>query len=302
MRNKKFEIMCKGSMKGLSLIETLVSMAVLLVVAAAAFTGLEYYMRSYSANQLRAGIQMGSGSALELMAQEIGQAGLLNFAPRLLTTAVTASPTEQAVALDSMDSIFVGETLLIGNGADQETVTVAEVNTAESKITALFKKDHVANTDVNAIGVFPQGIVSSSTGTELRLFGDTTGNGTLVYVTYTCDTVNGRLLRSATPVTPESVSASAPVTLISNIVPSPGGTPCFQYAPPTTIEGFTFITSVAVTITVGTTSIDPQTGHFFTMTRPVLNVSPRNILSGQNLAMAGYTARLQALPPNIPLI
>src|SRR5262245_38726394 len=108
--------------KGLSLIETLVSTVVLLLISGAAFSALEYYLRTYSSNQLRAGIQMGASGALELMAQEIGQAGLLNFTPRLVTAAVTASQTATTVPLSSTDSIFVGETLTIDNGDNQETV------------------------------------------------------------------------------------------------------------------------------------------------------------------------------------
>ena len=286
------------SNKGLSLIETLVSTVVLLVVSGAAFNALDYYIRTYSSNQLRAGVQMGAGGALELMAQEIGQAGLLNFTG-VLSEPVTASPTVTTVSLSSVESIFVGETLTIDNGDNQETVAVTALNA--SQITAIFKKTHAKDAPVNAMGVFPEGILGSSTGTELRLFGDINADGSLVYVKYTCDMTKGQLLRSVTTITPSTATATAAVPLVSNLVANPGGTPCFQYAPQITVKGFTFITYVAVTITVKTATRDLQTNKFVTMTRPVLNVSPRNIISGLNLALAGYTSRLQAKPPNIPM-
>jgi len=284
------------------LVETMVSMLVLFAVSAAAFNALQYYMRSYGSTRLRADIHMNVRSSLELMSQEIGQAGLLNFTPRVLTTAVTANQSSQTVPLSSVDSIFAGETLIIDNDTNQETITVLAVNTSASQITAVFGKNHAANETVNGIGVFPQGILSSSTGTELRLFGDINGNGTLVYIKYTCAAAPGLLSRSATVITPSAATASPPTPLVSNIVANPGGTPCFQYAPPVTVKGSTFVTSVAVTVSVRTDTVDPQTGQYVTMTRSFLNLSPRNVVSGYNLALAGYTSRLQATPTNVPLM
>src|SRR5262249_10490405 len=159
----------------------------------AAFYALAYYQRSYSSSQLRADMHMGVRDALELMAQEVNQAGLLPFGPprQLGAAAISASPTAQSVQITSggtpdVNSIFVNEKLTIDTGSNQEDVTVTGVNTATSQITAVFTKAHPANAPVNAFGLFPQGIRGTSSSTLLKIFGDINGDNTISYVEYDC--------------------------------------------------------------------------------------------------------------------
>src|SRR5215470_13523596 len=97
-----------NSDKGFSLLEMLISLIILLIASGAAFRALAYYQRSYGSSQLRADMHMGVRSALELMAQEVNQAGLLPFGPpRQLSGGVSASPSAQVAGVSSVSSIFV---------------------------------------------------------------------------------------------------------------------------------------------------------------------------------------------------
>jgi hypothetical protein len=231
-----------------------------------------------------------------MLTQEIGQAGLLSFSGTTLGTAVTGGVSVQSVSLASAGSVFVGEKLIVDAGTSQETVAVTAIN--GNYVTGIFKNNHGSGAPVNAEGVFPEGILSSSTGTELRMFGDINGDGTLVYVQYDCDTGAGTLTRSTTPIT--SSSANPSQVLLQGLVANPDGHACFQYTT-STAAGYTFVTSVGVTLTVQTAQKDMQTGQYATMTNTFGNLASRNILSGLTMANAGVTSRLQPIPPGLPL-
>src|SRR5262245_53096569 len=111
-----------NSQKGFSLLEMLFSVVIMLVASGAAFRALGYYQQNYGSTQLRADMHQGIRGALELMTQEVNQAGLLNFAPRTLSAAVTSSVTAQTVGLNSVDAIFVGEKLVVDTNDFQEEV------------------------------------------------------------------------------------------------------------------------------------------------------------------------------------
>jgi len=279
----------------------MISLVVLLVVTAAAFYALRYYQQSYGSTRLRAVMHEGVRGVVELMTQEVGQAGLLNLAPRRTTAAVNVSLTPQSVRLTSIDGIFVGESLIVDLGSNEETVTVTAVDPSTSAVSAVFKVAHAANSMVRGTGVFPQGVLSSSTASELRLFGDINNDGTVVYLKYTCDVNAGTLTRSVTTLTPTVTTANAPEVLLDNVVPNPNSTPCFQYSSDVTAGPFTFRTQVGITLSVRTSEVDPQTGQYVIMTKTFLNLSPRNVLNGLAMARAGLTARLHNTPPNLPL-
>ena len=181
-----------------------------------------------------------------------------------------------------------------------EEVTVTAVDAANSTLTAVFTKNHATNALIKAYGIFPQGVLSSSTGTQLRIFGDINGDGTIAYVQYTCDTGAGTLSRSVTTVTPTTSTMTSSQVLVGDITANPGGTPCFQYTS-RTAGPYTFVTSVAVTLSARTSSLDPQTGQYGTMTKSFLNLSPRNVLTALSFVLKGYSDRVQNTPPNIPL-
>ena len=195
----------------------------------------------------------------------------------------------------------MGEKLTIDTGSSQEIVTVTAIGS--NQISAIYSKNHAAGAIVAARGVFPQGILSGSTATSLKLFGDINADNTLVYVQYDCDTTAGTLTRSVTTIAPGVTTQNASQTLLTNVVANPGATACFQYGTAVSASGYTFIPSVAVSLTVQTSQRDSQTGAFITMTKSFSNLSSRNILAGLTMAQSSpaITNRLQATPPGLPL-
>jgi prepilin-type N-terminal cleavage/methylation domain-containing protein len=285
----------RRSDRGFSLVELMVAMGIMLVVSGGAFTLLSAYQRAYTSNVLRADLHAGLRTATQILAQEIGQAGLLSY-PGTTTTAAVPAGAGVTVTLTSTSGLFVGEKLVFDVGTAQENITLTAVGTGT--ITATFTKPHAAGTLVSAAGVFPQGVLSSSTATQLRLLGDVNADGTLVYVKYDCNTAGGTFSRSSTPIT--AAAASASVVLVDNVIANPGGTACFTYTT-TTTGGYTFVTTVGVTLSAQTASRDPQTQQFVQETKLFLNLAPRNVLAGLALANAGLTQRLQPTPPGVPL-
>ena len=287
---------------GFSLLELMACIVILLVISGAVFSLLTYYQKVYGTTRLKADMYDNVRGVIELMSQEIGQAGLVSLpSPSpTLSAAVTANASAQTVAVSSTTSMFVGEKLLIDAGTSQELVALTAVGTSPSTITGIFNQNHASGVPVNVLGVFPNGVMSTSTATQLQLFGDINADGSLVYVRYDCDTAAQRLTRSVTTVTPTITTSSPAQTLLSTLVANPGATPCFQYTT-TTAGGYTFYANVAVTLSVQTTAPDPQTGAYLTLTKSFLNLAPRNILIGLELANAANTNLLQPKPPNLPL-
>jgi type II secretory pathway pseudopilin PulG len=290
---------------GFSLLELLASISILIVIAGAAFEALRYYQATYQRTELTADMHDTTRSAIDLMAQEIGQAGLLSSSSNQLTTlgaAVTSGSAAQSVPLASTAGIFVGEKLLVDVGPKQELVAVTAVNS--SSVTGIFANSHSNGAVVNAVGVFPQGVLSTSTANQLQLVGDINGDGTLVYVEYNCNNQSpgpGTLTRSITLITAASKNASS--ILVDKVMPNPGGTACFQYHS-TTVGGFTFVPQVGVTLTVQSSSLDPFTRQYLTVTKQALDLVPRNVQMGLNLANAStpVTGRLQPTPPGVPIL
>jgi hypothetical protein len=204
---------------------------------------------------------------------------------------------------------YISLTTLDGN--NQETVRVAQIDSTTNppRIFACFQNEHADETVVVPLGGFATGIipdtgiVNGSTGSVLKMFGDINGDGNMVYVEYTCDTVAHNLYRNVMAFDALSKPAVTPAEiLLSNIIDNPGGTPCFTYQRTTmTVQGtpFTFVTDVAITLTVQTQQIDPVTKQYQTETKALLNVSPRNVFNSWSLASMGYTDRIQSTPASV---
>lgn len=291
---------------GFSMIEMLISLTVLILVAGTALSALAYAQKLFGSQQMQAEIHAGLRGTFELMTQEIGQAGALNLTPQTLTAAVTGSSTAQTVAISSSANIFVGERLSVDTGSAQELVQVTAIPSG-TQISGIFRNSHTSGAAIFAQGVFPQGVLSASSATSLKMVGDINADGTVVYLQYDCDTTAGTLTRSVTTLAPGVTTRNTAQTLITNLVANPGGTPCFQYGTPVAVTvsstTYTFIPSVAVALSLRTSRRDPQTGAFITMTKSFANLSSRNILAGLAMAQASpaVTNRLQPTPPNVPL-
>jgi len=291
---------------GFSLVELLVSLTVLLIIAGAALSALSYSQKLFSSQQSKGDMHAGLRGTFEHMTQELGKAGALNFATQTLTPAINASSSVQNVPISSSANMFVGEQLTVDTGSAQEIVQLTAIPDS-THINAIFNQHHSAGAPAFAQGVFPQGVLSSSTATSLQLVGDVNADGALDYVQYDCDTSAGTLTRSITTLAPGVTTRNTSQTLLTNLIANPGGTPCFQYGTAVAVTvgstTYTFIPSVALSLTVQTSKRDPQTGAFVTMTKSFSNLSSRNVLAGLTMAQASppVTNRLQATPPGLPL-
>ena len=150
-----------------------------------------------------------------------------------------------------------------------------------------------------ASGVVPPSTTDGSTGSVLKIYGDINADNNMVYVEYTCDTAAHLLYRNSMPWNAGSKPAVTPdQVLLTNIVANPNATPCFTYQTET-VNGTTFVTDVAITLTVQTQQQDPVTRQFQTETKALLNVSPRNVVNVWALASVGLTDRVQPMPATI---
>jgi len=167
--------------------------------------------------------------------------------------------------------------------------------------------------------VFPAGYpagsqpAKGSTGTVLKLYGDVNGDGEMMYVEYTCvpgtPAAPGFLYRNEirfmdTQVLPPNDPSKI---VLSGVLTNPNdangnAVPCFTYQLQTkdglnaAAEDMTFVTDVAVTLTVQTSNPDPQTHLLQTETKALLNVSPRNVYDAYDFATLDYSNRIQPAP------
>jgi prepilin-type N-terminal cleavage/methylation domain-containing protein len=289
--------------EGFTLIELMISILILMVVSGVVLQGMLGLGRINDIVANRTEMHSGVRNATEVLQQEVGQAGRIALANTTLVDAV-AGPGAQTVEVSSTATMFTGEHLVIDTGADEETVTLAAVDDANSRITATFTRPHAAGARLSvsggfAAGVIPTTMADGSTGTVLKIVGDINGDGNMVYVEYTCDLATGRLYRNQMPY--DAAVKPAPTVdqvLLDNVLPNPGdpAPPCFTYQEKT-VNGTGYVVGVAITLTVRTHDRDPITGQYQTETKALLNVSPRNVFNVWQMASLGYANRVQPLPP-----
>jgi prepilin-type N-terminal cleavage/methylation domain-containing protein len=313
--------------EGYSLIEMMVAVALITILAGIVTTALSQMTKAQGTIWNRTEMHSAVRGATELLAQEVGQAGRVAFPAQVtLTNAVTASasgctpstPAVNAVAATVSSTAGMFATaganpsyimLTTLDGDNEESFRVASVDSA-TQIQACFRNSHAAGTVLFPLGGFatgvvpPTGIANGSTDKVLKLYGDVNGDGNMVYVEYTCDPdVTHSLYRNAMSITATSKpKPTAANVLLSNITQNPGGTACFTYQTSTIVvngTSFTFVTDVAITLTVQTQQKDPLTQQFQTETKALLNVSPRNVFDAWAFASIGYTDRMQSTPTSI---
>jgi type II secretory pathway pseudopilin PulG len=295
---------------GYSLLEMLIAVAVLMIVSAGIFTGVQDMTRVSDTVHNRSAMHAGVRNATELMQQEVGQAGKISLPGPVWLTSPVVIPNDlipQTMTVNSVVGMFPVQTLTIDVGANQESVQLTAVNAGANSITGIFRNVHAVNAPVRVEGAFFAGVVpdnylNGSTATTLKMFGDINSDGNMVYVEYICDPApggTGNLYRNSMPIT-AGVKTPPDVTqvLLGNVRNNPGGTPCFLYQQQT-VAGLTFVTDVAITLTVQTERPDPITGLYQEETKALLNVSPRNVFNVWQLATLNMTSRVQSVPASV---
>jgi prepilin-type N-terminal cleavage/methylation domain-containing protein len=298
---------------GFSLPELLVATAVLLIISGAVTSALMQMTNSQKTIWNRTEMHAGVRSATELLQQEVGQAGRVAVPTASLKLTGAVAPGAATVGVTSASGLFVNEQLaIVEPDNNAETVTLTGVNTAGNQITATFVSAHLSGTPILVTGGFASGIVptngnlvggtamaNGSTGTILKMYGDINGDGNMVYIEYTCDTAGGNLYRNMMAWNAASKPAlTSSQILLSNIQANPGGTQCFTYQQQLVGQD-TYVTDVAITLTVQTQQKDPITQQYQTETKALLNVSPRNVFNVWELAGEGWTNRVQPMPDSV---
>jgi prepilin-type N-terminal cleavage/methylation domain-containing protein len=288
---------------GFTLIEMMVAVLVLMVVSGTVIKGVMDMADLHSTLMNRTDMHAGVRNVTELLTQEVGQAGRISLPGTVTLTAATAIGAT-TVNVNSTTGMFAGELLLIDTGSTAETVSVTAVNSGTQITTSAMGNAHANGVPVTAPGGFAAGVVpdttaNGSSATKLKIFGDINGDGSMVYVEYWCDTANNRLYRNSMPFNAGAKPAyTVDMVLIDNIQANPGGTACFIYQKQTA-GGVSYVTDVAITLTVQTQNRDRKTGGFQTETKALLNVSPRNVFNVWQLAGLQVTNRVQPTPASV---
>ena len=305
---------------GFTMIETLVALMLLLIVMGGVMESMLRFSRTQTTVWNRANMHASVRSATELLQQEVGQAGRVALPTAVGMSSTVTTPGPQTVTVSSTTGMFAGERLVIDAGQSEETVTVISVDSGTA-FSASFLVPH-APTGGNPIPVAAQGgfasgvvpcadqascpgssvttsLANGSTSSVLKIYGDLNGDGNMVYVEYVCDTTGGNLYRNMMPMFSTSKSGpTADQVLLSNLLPNPGGTPCFTYEQKT-VNGAAYVLNVAISLTTQTQLKDPVTGQFQTETKALLNVAPRNVFDVWQLASIGVGNRIQPMPPTV---
>jgi hypothetical protein len=307
------------------------AMALLLLVSGVVMSALMRMINTQGTISNRTELHSSVRSATELIQQEIGQAGRISLGGASVT--LSAAVPDSAVGTvytvgvtctggsGCTNGMFVNEWLVIDAGANKETVQVTGVTS--TTISAMFNNApavpptgtiHAIGAPVSVVGAFSSGVIPTaaspasytdgSTGSVLKLFGDINDDGKMVYIEYTCDTNSGNLYRNVMAYDATSKPAkSSSMILLPNIQANPGGTACFTYqqksvtAPGGAVNWY--VVNVAVTLTVQTQNPDPQTHQYQTETKALLNVSPRNVFEGWQLASGLVANRIQPIPSTV---
>ena len=307
-----------ASASGYTLVELMVAVAMVSLVSSGVFTAVFRLTKVNGTVANRTEMHAGVRNATELLQQEVGQAGRIALANtvQLGGAVASGSATVAVQAINSAGTVlttvngtsgmFIGEKLVIDAGANEETVTLTAVNSTNKQITANFGLAHATSARIRVYGGFAYGIVptsvtNGSTGSLLKMFGDISGDGSLQYVEYKCDTSTtpGNLYRRTMLFDATTKPAiTADMSLLNNVLANPDGSACFTYQQQT-VSGAAFVTDVAITLTVQTPTKDPVTGLYENETKALLNVSPRNVFDVWQLAGLGVSNRVQPMPSTV---
>src|ERR1700680_2933883 len=144
---------------GFSLLELMVSMGILSLIMGGFISALSTSEQSYARTELGSDMYENVRSVAELLAQEIGQAGLVSLPATTLTGAVAIGATT-ATVVSQTASMYVGEQLLVDAGsASEELVTLTAVTSTTFTAGTAFAHAHASGAPVTVLGAYPSGIV-----------------------------------------------------------------------------------------------------------------------------------------------
>ncbi len=212
----------KNSEAGFSLVELMISTALLMIIAGGIISAMNSSQKRYRQSEAERALHQQMRGAIDQITQEISEAGLVPTGMELISgvtaSAVTTAgfttqiPTltvawatggAQSITVSTVAGLFANENIWVDTGANAEAVTIGSINTS-TKVITLETTGFIPNTSGlsslsgHAIGapVFPRGIFPAgvlvpqtpqgSTNSTLRLLGDINNDGVLNLVQYDC--------------------------------------------------------------------------------------------------------------------
>lgn len=321
-----------------SLLELLASVAIITLLMSAVFSFLMQAQKKFQGNSVTAEASHGARAALEIITQEIGQAGFNpNFVPhRTGSVTVSANAAPQCVTISNISEVHPGDYLSVDLGGNNELVKVTGTTATgacvgANRVQGVFQVNHTT-TPFPIISYkmpYPSGILQGSGTSDdqaLKFFGDINADGTIQYVVYsitpttspaTTLSVNGvtdtlcNLNRSITPVTFASGAASNPASpMVQSVLyntathQGPTGQPLFSFPSLVTVgivpNQVTVVGTVVITISVAENpkNIETNRASWFTM---ATQVRPLNLSAAVAVSKAGGFAYLPRLPAGLPM-
>jgi len=219
----------RSSQSGFTLLELLISVALLVILSGAILGGLGSVQNSYRGDELRSSLNQEVRATMEIISQEIGQAGLppsgisgnslyagsgADGALATLSGSVTAGATSATVS--DTTRLQGGMMVVVDTGANAELLQIVSpanpITVATVDNTPGFQKAHAASAALYPQGVYPNGIyfttptaiplvintTSAFSYQSLIMFGDITGTGKLTIVQYNCPIANAALTPGST--------------------------------------------------------------------------------------------------------
>jgi prepilin-type N-terminal cleavage/methylation domain-containing protein len=213
---------------GFTLLEMLISLALILVLSGSILGGMGDMQKTYRHNEIRSVLNGQMRAVLEMMAQEVGQAGLpasgmagntiytgsgAAGAAATVTQAVTTTGS-QTVTVVAGATVQTNQVVIADAGNSAEAITILNTTANSSnqiiQITAVFQKTHASGFMLYPHGVYPGGIAFQTTPTQLNgaysntsliAVGDINGTGNLSIVEYSCPVTNPALTGGTLPTT-----------------------------------------------------------------------------------------------------
>jgi prepilin-type N-terminal cleavage/methylation domain-containing protein len=324
---------------GFSLAEMLVSVAIITLLMSAVFTFMGQAQKRYQGSAVIAEANQGARAALEVMAQEIGQAG---YNPsftnnKTASNAITASAMAQCIPLSDISMINPGDWVSVDTGANNELVEVLSTSaisaspcSTSNQIEGVFQLNH-PTTPFPVMSYkmpYPTGILQgtgASNDHTLEFYGDINQDGTINYVVYTLYaaagaptvTINGSiytlytLYRSITPVTFNSGATNNSASpMVQNVLYNmttqggPSGQPIFSY--PSTFalsivpNTVTVVGTVVINLSVAINPQNLETGVVQWYTMAT-QIRPLNLAASVSVDTAGGGKFLPPQPLGLPM-
>lgn len=297
---------------GFTLIELLISLSVFLIISGAVLGGMASMQKNYRGLEIRSALQQRMRAALELMTQEINQAGLpttsvdqnalVNGPLTVSSSNIAAGASSATLTVASTTGIYQNQQLWLDVGTAQEAVQVDSMSGSTLTVSpyknGVLTNAHNGGTTafpIFTMGVYGNGILPTndsgmtnyppaagqSSTYQLELFGDLNASGSgMLFVRYLCPApgTTGPLKRTVWNVWDSTKLQDT--DLLDNV------TFCeFSYPNPVSPgvlgPGSDFalplITTVSINITAQSATKDPQTGAYITATKSFLNLQPRSI-------------------------